>query len=399
MHSRDQSFPWVGLLTISVLIFLSVTSEFLPTGLLPQIAAELEVSQSQVGLLVTLFAGTVVLSAAPLTALTRNMSRKSIVLIVLVVFVLANVAAALAPSYALLAVARVVGGLAHGLFWAVVSAYVVHLVPPHRVGRAVAITSGGATAAFILGIPLGTALGHALGWRTAFAVIAAVIVVFTLVTVRFLPAVEHRAKLATGEVLLPLRHDRTIAPVVLVCAVVLLVLFAHYSLTTYVTPFIIGPMGFGSEGVTGMLFLYGGAGAVGLVLAGVFSDRFPRYGFVAAIAVVAVSVLGLGLAPSVPWIALPLFVVWAVAFGGAPAMLQTKLLSTASPRIRDVAAASLTTAFNIGIGGGALTGGVLLDRVGILVLPFADAALTAVAVAVAVLGGAVLRRRDRLSAR
>lgn len=395
MLNRDQSFPWVGLLTIAVLIFLSVTSEFLPTGLLPEIADELRVSESQVGLLVTLFAGTVVLSAAPLTALTRNVSRKSLVIAVLVVFALANVAAALAPSYAMLAVARVLGGLAHGLFWAVVSAYVVHLVPAHRVGRAVAITSSGGTAAFILGIPLGTALGHAVGWRVAFGVIAAIIVVFTLVTARFLPAVDHRERLATGEVPLPLRHDRTIAPVALLCSVVLIVMFAHYVFTTYIAPFLIGPMGFGSEGVAGMLFLYGGAGAVGLVLAGVFSDRFPRFGFIAAIGAVAASVFVLGLAPGIPWIAVPMFVLWAVAFGGAPAMLQTALLRTASPRIRDVAAASLTTAFNVGIGGGALVGGVLLDQVGLLVLPFADAALTAVGIAVALVGGAVLRRRDR----
>lgn len=388
----NERFPWAALLTLAALIFLNITSEFLPTGLLPDIAAELQVSESQVGFLVTLYAGTVVLTAAPLTALTRHYSRKWLVVIVLIVFAAANVLAAIAPSYELLAAARVLGGLAHGLFWAVVSAYAVHLVPAHQVGRAVAITNGGGTAALILGVPLATALGHALDWRLAFAVVAGAIVVFTLVTVRYLPAVEHREKLATGEIPLPLRRDRTIAPVALLCGVVLVVMLAHFTLYTYIAPYLVGPMGFAPDAVAGMLFVYGGAGAVGLVLAGITADRFPRSGFIVALGVMVLAVLGLALLPGSPWLAIPLLVLWAIAFGGAPAMLQTQLLRTASPRIRDVAAAALTTAFNVGIGGGALLGGVLLDRVGIIALPLTDAALTVLGIAIAVVGGALLHR-------
>nr|MDQ2697664.1 MFS transporter [Actinomycetota bacterium] len=158
MSSRAQ-FPWVALIVIAATIFVSVTSEFLPTGILPDIAAELDVTESQVGFLVTLFAGTVVLSAAPLAILTRRFSRKGLVVVVMVLFLLSNVAAGLAPNYELLAAARVLGGLAHGLFWAIMGAYAAHLVPKKQLGRAVAITSSGATAAFVLGVPLGTALG------------------------------------------------------------------------------------------------------------------------------------------------------------------------------------------------------------------------------------------------
>ncbi|MEQ1736159.1 MAG: MFS transporter, partial [Rhodoglobus sp.] len=161
-------FPWVGLFTLSALIFLTVTSEFLPTGLLPEIASELDVSQAQGGLLITIFAGTVVVSTTPLAALTRRFQRKPLLLVVLLVFILANVFAAIAPSYVFLMLARVLGGLAHGLFWAVVGAYAGHLVPKNMLGRAVAITSGGGTAAFVLGVPVGTAIGHAIGWRSAF---------------------------------------------------------------------------------------------------------------------------------------------------------------------------------------------------------------------------------------
>ncbi|MET1051210.1 MAG: MFS transporter, partial [Mycetocola sp.] len=152
--TENRPFPWIGLLTLAGAIFVSVTSEFLPTGLLPDMAKDLDVSLSTAGLLVTVFAGTVVIATTPLAALTRKYSRKGLVVVVLLVIALANVLAAIAPSYEILVGARVLGGLAHGLFWAVVAAYSAHLVPKHQLGKAVAITAGGGSAAFVLGVPV-----------------------------------------------------------------------------------------------------------------------------------------------------------------------------------------------------------------------------------------------------
>ena len=393
--AETRPFPWVGLLTLSALIFVSVTSEFLPTGLLPDIAAELHVSESQVGLLITLFAGTVVLSAAPLTALTRNHSRKALVVVVLLVFVFGNVLAAVAPTYGVLATARVIGGLAHGLFWAVVGAYSAHLVPKHQIGRAVAVTGSGATAAFVFGVPLGTALGHALGWRLAFAVIGAIILVLIVAVLRLLPAVQHVDEVRTGEIPLPQGKDRSIPGIVFVCVVVVLLIGAHNVFFTYVAPYLIGPVGVAPGAVAGILFLYGGAGAVGLLLAGLFADRFPRSGLAVAIAAVALSVLALGLFPAEPWAAMPAIVLWSIAFGGTPAMLQTRMLHMASARTRDLASAYLTTSFNIAIGGGALVGGILLDAFTVRALPFADVAVSVVTIVVVLLGDAWLREHAK----
>lgn len=392
--TTTQPFPWVGLLTLSGLVFASVTSEFLPTGLLPDISEELHVSESQVGLLITLFAATVVLTAAPLSVLTRNFARKSLLLVVLLLFIVSNVLAAIAPNYELLAGARILGGLTHGLFWSIVGAYAAHLVPKHQLGRAVAIVSGGGTAAFVLGVPLGTALGHALGWRLAFAFIAGIMAVMLLVAVKFVPPVQHIEPLRTGEIALPLRKDRSIPGVVLVCILVFAFMFAHNIFYTYIAPFLIGPMGVDPSNVAGLLLLYGLAGAVGLALAGILSDRFPRAGLAAAGILVAVSVLLLGLFPGNFPVAIAAFVVWSTAFGGLPAMLQTRMMHVASARVRDVASAYQTTAFNAAIGAGALVGGILLDRTGILVLPFTDVALTLVGVLLAVVGGAWWRRRE-----
>jgi DHA1 family inner membrane transport protein len=224
-----QRFPIFRLLVITGAVFVSVSSEFLPTGLLPDIAGELHVSESRVGLLVTLFAFTVVLTTAPLTALTHRFPRKWLMVGTLGVFAVANLLAALAPSYELLAGARILGGLAHGLFWSVTGPYASRIVPRHQLSRALAVTNAGGTAAFILGVPLGTALGHALGWRLAFAVMAGVVALFLLLVVFALPPVEHIVPTVTGEIVLPLRRDRTVPAVVIVAATIFLFMLGYNS--------------------------------------------------------------------------------------------------------------------------------------------------------------------------
>lgn len=393
----EQRFPWVGLLTLAGAIFVSVTSEFLPTGLLPDMARDLDVSLSTAGLLVTVFAGTVVIATTPLAALTRNVSRKALVVFVLLVIALANVLAAIAPSYELLVGARILGGLAHGLFWAVVAAYSAHLVPPHQLGRAVAITSGGGSAAFVLGVPVGTALGHVLSWRAAFLIIGGIVVVLALVVIKFLPAVQHKVPLRTGEIPIPARRDRSLPGVIIVCIVILLVLTAHNTFYTYIAPWLINVAGFPGDSVAFLLFLFGGAGAIGLVIAGFTTDRFPKRGFAIAVLALMAAITVLALFTESQIVVTAAFVVWGVTFGGIPAMMQTRMLHTASFRLRDLAAALQTTAFNIGIGGGALLGSLILDGFDLTALPLAAIALFAVGLVLSVSTDALRVARARRS--
>ncbi len=390
----DTAFPWIGLLTLAGAIFVSVTSEFLPTGLLPEMAEGLGVSQSRIGLLVSVFAGTVVLSAAPLTSLTRNLPRKPLIVIVLVVFAISNLLCAIAPSYEVVLAARVLGGLAHGLFWAVVGAYPGHLVQKGQLARAVAITAAGGSAAFVLGVPAGTALGHLLGWRLAFTLAGVVVLLLAVLVLRFLPAVEHRAPLPTGEIPIPLRKDPTALGVALVCVITLLMMVGHNLYYTYIVPFFTTINGFPDAAVSLLLLVYGLAGAVGLLLVGIFGGRYPRLGLLSSVGFVALAVLVLGLLPREPVVVVIALVVWGAAFGGAPALLQTRVLQLASPRLRDVSAAFVTTSFNIGIGGGALIGSLMLDGWGLHMLPFADVAVTVGTLVLIVVSDRVIRGRS-----
>jgi predicted MFS family arabinose efflux permease len=373
-EAPQQRFPLPALLVISGAIFASVSTEFLPTGLLPDIAAELDVSVSQVGLLVTVFALTVVVSTAPLTALTLRFPRKWLMVVMLGLLVLANLLCAVAPSYAFLAFARVLGGLAHGVFWAVTGPYSTRLVSGRHLSRAVAVTQAGGSAAFVLGVPIGTALGHALGWRLSFTVMAGVVLLMMILVVVALPPVSHLVPLATGEIAIPARRDRTLPALVIVAVTALLINLGQNAFYTYIVPWTTQIGGVPPGDVGGILFAYGLAGAVGLVIAGAFGDRYPRGALVLLLSGVVVAVLGLAVfAPRTPAVVVIGLVVWSMSFGGIPSLLQSRMMHSVSFRLRDTASAWVTISFNLAIGGGALVGATVLDHLGIGVLPWTEA--------------------------
>ena len=164
-------------------------------------------------------------------------------------------------------------------------------------------------------------------------------------------------------------RDTTIPAVVMVCAIAAVTMIGHYSFYTFVVPFMTEVMGVPAGNVSALLFAYGIAGAVGLVLAGSVLGPRPQAGLVMAIILTALSVTVLSIFAGQPIVAIGAFVLWGLAFGTLPPLLQTRLLHTSSPGFRDTASALYTTAFNIGIGGGALVGAWIFDLGGVTELP------------------------------
>lgn len=384
-------FPWIGLIALSATVFLSISSEMIPTGLLPEMSKSLGVSPSQVGLLVTVFAFTVVISSAPLTALTVRIPRHTLMVAILAVLGLSNLLTALAPTYELVVATRVLGGLAHGLFWAMVPAYSAHLVDREHIARAVSITLAGGTIALVLGVPLGTVLGQAIGWRWAFAAIAFALFLGVLAVLRWLPPVERDEATPSDATS---RRDPTILAVGLLCVTVAIVMVGNYAFYTFIAPYLIDRLGVAPEFLSAVLFAYGAAGALGLVLAGTVFGRRSSAGLVIGLAATAVGVGVAAVATPVLWVSLGGIVLWGLAFGLVPPLLQTRLLRTASARIRDTASAFYTTAFNVGIGGGALIGALLLDWRGLSALPVATIFLVLVGLVVVLVTLRVSRRRN-----
>ncbi|MFF2372443.1 MFS transporter [Agromyces sp. NPDC058110] len=371
-------FPWLGLIVLSAAVFLSVTIEMLPTGLLPDMSRDLGVGEPLVGLLVTVFAATVVALTVPLAALTKRVGRRRLIVITLSVLALSCVLTAIAPNYPTVLVTRVIGGAAHGVFWSVVGAYAGHLVPKEQLARAVSLTVAGGSAAFVLGVPLGTALGQALGWRIAFAAMGGLTLLGAVLVGRFLPPVEHHAGRADAAPV-RVRTDPTFVPVIVVCLITATAMIGMYSFYTYVAPYMTDVMGLPATAISPMLLAYGIAGAVGLVLAGAVLGRRPTIGLVVAMVATALGAAGLAAFPEVPVVSIASFLLFGTAFGALPTMLNTRLLHSASAKIRDAAASFYTTAFNTGIGGGALLGAALYGLIGLAALPWVLVALFACA--------------------
>jgi DHA1 family inner membrane transport protein len=408
---ETKPFPYLALFTVALAIFLSVTIEMLPTGLLSYMSSELGVAESLIGLTVSVFAFTVVFTSAPLAHLTRRVDRHRLVIIVLLVLVASTVMTALSPNYTVLVISRVIGGVAHGIFWTVIGAYSAYLVPKEQIGRAVSISLGGGSLAFVLGVPLGTALGQAIGWRASFAVLAGLALIGTFFVWKLLPRVSmHQltasvptVSTATGSMVALAdataapRKNQSVLAVTFVCIITAVTMIGQYTFYTYVEPFLTRQLGLDPVAVGPALFGYGAAGVLALVIVAVWFTARPRTGLMASMLLFFVAVLVLGLWPGIFPVAIVAFVVWGLAMGMLPPLLNTRLLLVAPARIRDTSTAFYTTAFNIGIGGGALVGSIALEQFGLGSLPFILLAFLAAAIILtlvtdAILGGRPSRR-------
>ena len=392
-----SAMPWKPLVALAAAVFLSITIEMIPMGLLPEMSADLGVGEPLVGLLVSVFAFAVVVTSAPLTALTQRMPRRTLLTGVLVLLALTSLASALVPEYWMLVVVRVLGGVAHGVFWALVGAYPARLVAHGQLGRAVSVVLGGGTLALIAGVPISTALGQAIGWRPVFALVGVVTLAGALVVRAVLPtdaAAPAAPRPATGSTAaIRVAEGGGMRAVLLVCLVTAVVMIGQYAALTYVAPILTDVVGASPEAVAPLLFASGLAGAAGLVVAGSRVARNSVRALVVAMTAIAVALIVMAAEPGL-WPAIVAYTAWGFAFGAVPPLLQTRLLQAAPPERRDAASALYTTAFNVGIGGGALLGGVLFGAFGIGAVPLAYAVMlvaASVIVVVAATRGAPVR--------
>ena len=391
--TAPERLPIVALGSIAFATFISVTIEMLPTGLMHLMAPELGVTNAAIGLLMTVFAFTVVVTSTPLTHLTRRLPRHALLVGVLAVFALGSIGTAIAPTYELIVATRVFTGIAHGVFWAIVASYTALIAPPALLTKAVSITLGGGSAAYVLGVPIGTLLGQLFGWRLAFGALAALTLVVAVLLWRLLPRVDHLAAAhdthavevqpaPTGPIAIveeygtrprptpSPRLPRGLGRVIVICVLTGVIMLAQYAAYSYITPFVIDAIGMPEATLSLVLFGYGIASAVGTAITGLLWSHRRNLGFVVTFALMLGSVGVLALQP-VPWVAMVALVAWGLGMGFMPPLLQTTLLQAAPARIRDVSSALYTSGFNLGIGGGALVGGLILSSLGLgALMPF-----------------------------
>lgn len=321
--AQRDSLPLGGLLALASAGFITILTEAMPAGLLPQIGEGLGVSPALVGQLVTVYALGSLLAAIPLTLLTRGLRRRPLLLMAIGGFALVNSVTALSSHYGMTLVARFFAGVFAGLLWALLAGYASRMVSPHLQGRAIAVAMLGAPLALSLGVPAGTFLGTTVGWRLSFAIMTGLTLVLLAWARWQLPdfAGERAGKR------LGLRQVLNLPGIRPVLWVTFTYVLAHNILYTYIAPLLV-PAGIDAD-VDRVLLVFGLSAVLSIWLAGVLIDRWRRALLLISCALFGLIALTLAFWINVPAVIYTAVALWGLAFGGLPALLQTALAQSA----------------------------------------------------------------------
>ncbi|QNG37933.1 MFS transporter [Geodermatophilaceae bacterium NBWT11] len=345
-----------ALLALAIGAFGIGTTEFVVMGMLPEIADGLGVSVSAVGLLISAYAVGVVIGAPTLTALGVRFTPKQTLIGLMVVFVVGNVLSALAPSYGLLVVARVLTALAHGSFFGVGAVAARRLVPRDKATQAISLMMVGLTLANVIGVPLGTFVAQQTSWRLVLAGCAVIGLVTIAGLVAWMPAVSGEKTDLRSE----LRAFRR-RQVWMVLGLTMIGFAALFSVYSYVSP-ILTELGGLTEGwVTPVLALFGVGTTIGTLAGGKLGDRYGLRFVAIGLLVSAALLVGFALTARTAASAVVLLVLFGtVAFAAGP-VVQNKVIEAARVRGGSLVSAANQGAFNVANALGAALGAAVLS--------------------------------------
>ncbi|WP_285765883.1 MFS transporter [Peribacillus sp. SI8-4] len=364
MSSKNKS-TW-ALLALAISAFAIGTTEFISVGLLPLISRDMHITVTTAGLTVSLYALGVMFGAPILTSLTSNMSRKTLLLWIMVVFIAGNALAASATTISVLLIARIISALAHGIFMSIGATIAADLVSEDRRASAIAIMFTGLTVATVTGVPFGTFIGQQFGWRFAFIIIVAIGLIAFIANSVLVPSDLRKAARTTFRDQIKLITNGRLLLVFIITA---LGYGGTFVVFTYLSPLLQEVTGFKEGTVALILLIYGVAIAIGNTLGGKLANRNPIqalfYMFLiqAIVLVVLTFTAPFKLAGLITIILMGLF-----AFMNVPG-LQVYVVMLAErfvPSAVDVASAINIAAFNAGIALGAYLGGVITDSIGLI---------------------------------
>ncbi|UOO93291.1 sugar transporter [Vitreoscilla stercoraria] len=377
LFSRAQQRPehsWLAVVALSIAAFIFNTTEFVPVGLLPNIAASFDMQVAHTGLIMTVYAWAVTLFSLPFTMMTARFERRGLLACLFVLFILSHVLAAFAWSFEALLVARLGIAGAHAVFWAITIPMAVRLAPEGKRAKALSFIITGSSLATVLGVPLGTILGQAVGWRTTFGVIGVLALCILLLLLSVLPRIPSTV---SGSIkVLPSLLKRP--QLLYVYATLALVIGAHFTAYTYITPFLGEVGGLGETAIVATLFVIGMEGIVGGIIFARTSDAHPTRLLIMPMAVLLLCLLLLHTLSLNLVGMLTLALAWGVAITILAMVLQNKVLEVASDA-SDIGIAMFSGVYNLGIGGGALIGGQVIMHLGLPMVGYVGSVLAVLA--------------------
>lgn len=351
MNTVSRKTAWLRVVTLAVAAFIFNTTEFVPVGLLSDIAASFHMESAQAGIMLTIYAWVVALMSLPFMLLTSQVERRKLLIALFVVFIASHMLSFMAWSFEVLVISRIGIAFAHAIFWSITASLAIRLAPPGKRAQALSLIATGTALASVLGLPIGRIVGQYFGWRTTFFAIGIGALITLACLVKLLPKIpnEHSGSLAS----LPALFRRP----ALLCIYVLtaVVVTAHFTAYSYIEPFVQNVAGLSENFATFLLLVLGTAGIIGSVIFGKLGNLHASGLISSAIGVLVICLLLLLPASHSAVNLTILSAFWGIAIMLIGLGMQVKVLALA-PDATDVAMSLFSGIFNIGIGAGALVG-------------------------------------------
>ncbi|HFC8822804.1 TPA: sugar transporter [Neisseria subflava] len=380
---------WVSVCALAVGAFIFNTTEYIPIALLSDIGQGFGKPATEVGMMITVYAWIVALLSLPLMLMTKNIERRKLLLMLFALFALFHALSFFSWNFNILLLSRIGIALTHAVFWSITASLAVRLAPTGKTNQALGLLSTGTVLAMVLGIPLGRVVGQYFGWQLSFLLIGVCAAGVMLVLAKNLPALpsQNTGSLSSLPSLFKRRN------LMLLYAMTVLIITAHFTAYSYIEPFVLQVGGFKAEQVTIVLSLYGLAGFAASYLFGKWFAKSQRLFMLGAVAVILLSALLLLPFASFPYAVYALVFIWGVAIVIVSLGMVSKVLAFASDAT-DVANSIYSGLYNVGIGGGALLGHYVTVWFGLSNIGIAGALLAAAGLAVC---GLLFKEQDNLA--
>lgn len=352
-EQSQPPFPWLVMILMSFVTFVGLLSELLPSGVLPMIMTDLNISEIQAGNLVGYYAIASAIFAIPLIALTIHFNRKHLLLALLSGFAISNILSGLVHNYNIMVGLRIIGGICAGIMWPMIAAYGMRLVSKEHHGKAIAVIMAGSTLGISIGMPVMTVIGNDFGWKFEFIALGCFIALIGFFSIFVLPS-------APGEKLTKNTSPFAVLKVPAVLIVMLLTLLgvvAHYLVYVYITT-LVKEINL-SGGIESALLFFGIGSLISVLLAIRFTDKHLRSLTIGMFLLLVLSMLTLRVSNAFPGAGYFAFFLWGLSFGPLVTLFQAAV-SRQVTQAKDVATSVQSSVFNLSIMIASSIGGVLL---------------------------------------